>query len=152
MKNLILFYSRSGHNKKVAGELAQMIKADTDEIIDLDPKGFIISGWHAMKQRKTKIAPLKKNLDDYDQIILVSPFWVGGLPPTTRTFLESQPKLKKFALLSISGGGSKNEGFVDKTEKQYSVKIAPRLLISDPEFKKGAYKSALKEFADNLKA
>jgi multimeric flavodoxin WrbA len=150
MKNLVIYYSRSGHNKKIASELAEEIDAEIEEIVDLDPKGFFISGWKAIQKRKTKIASIKNNLGDYDKIILVSPFWVGGLPPATRSFLESQPSLKNFAFLSVSGSGAKNIGYAEAFEKQYNVKGFPRLLISDPEFEKGSYKEALKTFVSDL--
>ncbi len=150
MRKLILYYSRSGHNKKIAQELAKMIEADIEEIIDLDPRGFIISGWQAIQKRKTKIAPLESKLEEYDQVILSTPFWVGGLPPATRTFLENNPELKNFAILSISGSGIKNEGFVDVFEKQYNVKASPRLLISDTDFAKQNYQDQLKNFTEKI--
>ncbi len=135
MKTLIIFFSRSGHNKQFAEELAMEISADIEEIIDQKPKGFIMSGWQSKKKSKTEIAPIGKDPKTYDNVIFITPLWFGGVPPAPRTYVEQHlEKIKSFAMVSVSGNGKDNERYIDELENDYSLNISPRLMISDKEF------------------
>ena len=151
MKTLVVYFSRSGHNRKIAEELTDLISADLEEIVDKDPKGFIISGWQAIRKKKTEINLLSKDPASYDFVILSTPMWVGGMPPAVRMFIDQYLKdIKTFGFLSVSGNGAKNEKYVDALEREYPFKIEPRLLISDPEFAKNLYQSSLRNFAKQV--
>ena len=148
MKYLIAYYSRGGHNLQIAKELKTLLKADIEEIIDLKPKNIFISIWQSLTKQTTEIKEIKNNPKKYDITILITPIWAGSLPPATRTYLKNYlQNFKKLSLLSVSGQGSKNINYIDKLEQEYSVKISPRLLISDYELKTGNYKNKLLQFA-----
>ena len=76
MKTLVVFYSRTGNNKKIAEELAKATKADIDEIVDKkNRKGrlnWLRAGRDSMNKKTTEIES-KKNPNDYDLIVLCTP-------------------------------------------------------------------------------
>ncbi|MEI6498846.1 MAG: flavodoxin domain-containing protein [bacterium] len=153
MKILVVYYSRTGHNRQLAKELAAEVAADIEEIIESKPKGFIMSGWQSMTKAKGEIGKVAMNPGDYDRVILVAPIWFGGISPALRTYIEEYlTKIKTFACLSVSGNGNKNESYIDQLEKEYSLNIRPRLLLSDAELAKNAYSQKLEAFARLLKS
>ena len=152
MKFLITYFSRSGHNKKIANDFASSASCDIYEIIDKKPRGYIMSGFGALHKKKTEINPIEQDLKKYDFIILASPFWAGGVPPATRTFIEQYlQKIKRFGFLSVSGGGEKNTSYLDTLEKEYTLDISPRLLVSDTDFVNKNYQGKLNEFIELIK-
>ena len=153
MKILVTYYSRTGHNKQVAKELAEKISADVDEIIELKPRGFVMSGWQSMRKAKTDIGEISKDPADYDLVILAAPLWFGGISPALRTYIEKYlQRIKTFACLSVSGNGIKNEPYIDELERQYSLKIQPRLLLTDGELLGNTYLEKLNDFVSLLKS
>lgn len=111
MKALVVFYSRTGHTKRIAAMIAELLKADIEELVDKRGRrglmGFLRGGWDAMKQRSTELEPLNHRPGDYDLIFVGTPVWASRPAPAVRTFLESQDlRGKKVALFcTMSGGG-----------------------------------------------
>ncbi len=89
---LVVFYSREGHTKSVAQQLAKKFKADIEEIIDLKkrvgPIAVSAAGKDAVAGNLTKIKPLKLNPKDYDIILIGTPSWFGNVTPAIRTFVK----------------------------------------------------------------
>ena len=107
MKTLVVFYSRTGSTKKIAGDLAKKLDADLDEIIDHTNrsgiKGWILGGRDAMKKSLTEIS-IKKNPKNYDLVVIGTPIWVGASTPAFRTYLtQFKNDLKKAAIFTTSG-------------------------------------------------
>lgn len=144
MKTLIICYSFSGTNRKLAQEMAKKIKADHEEIIELvERKGFwktiLVGGFQSLKKITTPIKDLKKDPKDYERVIVFSPVWAGSVPPATRAFLNKYAgDIKELEMVFACGSGQDNE-----------VKILPQLremikkeglsafFISQGEIKKG---------------
>jgi len=117
MKILIVYYSRSGSNKKLARKIKERLDCEIEEIIDTVNRqgflGFLIGGFHASRKKKTKkktkIQLVQKNPGNYDLTIIITPIWAGMVPPAIRTYIsENKENLKKIAFISISGKGEPN--------------------------------------------
>jgi len=157
MRQLILYYSRTGSNEKLCQELQQKLGCDIEQIIDsVSRKGllnFIKSGFAALTKKTTTIEPIKSNFAYYDLVILGTPFWVGSLPPASRTFLEQyKDKLKRLALISVSGTGTANKNTKAELEAVSGKRFEPYLSISEKQFKQKAYLSELDDFIRVLKS
>ncbi|MFH1248895.1 MAG: NAD(P)H-dependent oxidoreductase [archaeon] len=85
MKTLVVYYSRTGTTKKVASEIASILKCGIEEIIDLKnrsgPIGWINAGRDGMKKILSDISRIKKNPADYDLVIIGTPIWGGNVSP-----------------------------------------------------------------------
>ena len=154
MRQLILYYSRTGKNEQVCQDLKQALSCDMEKIIDrTDRQGlwnFIKAVFAALTKQTTAIEPLKSNFAYYDVIILATPFWVGSLPPATRTFLQQyKDKIKRLALLSISGTGQNNKNAAAELKKLSTKRIELKLIISEEQYQQKTY---LTEFEDYLRA
>lgn len=121
MKILVLFFSRSGRNRKVAQAIAQKLKADIQEIIPLKGYkglfGFIRGGYQATRGKTPAIKPLDKDLAAYDLVIFGTPIWGSRMASPVRTAItENKPKIKKYAFYCTAGGAGQEKAFADVRE------------------------------------
>lgn len=109
MKTLIVYYSYSGHSKKLAEELAKKEGADTSKIKDARRPGTLkayTSGCYAAIFGKPwPILPLERVPAGYERIILISPVWANNPPPAVNAFLETLPEGKTVDVKMVSASG-----------------------------------------------
>lgn len=107
MKILVVFYSKTGKTRQIGNEIAKLLKADVDEIVDLKNRkgiiGWIKSGRDEMKGYQTTIEN-QKDPNQYDLVIIGTPVWAWGSTPAARAYvIKFKDKLKKVAMFSTSG-------------------------------------------------
>ena len=149
MKSLITYYSKTGNTKKIASEIAKILKADVDEIIDLKKRagffGFLIAGKDALFKKTTKIN-FKKNPTNYDLVVIGTPIWAGTITPAVRTYLKNN-KFKKLAFFSTCANKNK-KGF----QQMELLSKKPLVMLDLPAKEiKNNYKTKLNEFCKKLK-
>jgi len=109
MKILVTYYSRTGITKKVAELIAKTLKADTEEIISvanrLGKEVYGLCGKEAFNKTLAEIKPIKKDVSNYDIVILGTPVWCFRMASPIRTYLEkNKSKFKKVAYFATQGG------------------------------------------------
>ncbi len=64
MDTLVVYYSRSGHTKKAAEALSNVLECDIEEVVDTTnrdgPIGYLRSGYQAIRKKSTPIKKTKK--------------------------------------------------------------------------------------------
>jgi len=156
MKSLIVYYSRTGTTKKVADKLADKLKADKEEIIDLKNRkgavGYIIGGKDAMTKKLTKINELKKNPENYDLLIIGTPVWAFTMAPAIRTFLiKIKDYNKKIALFFTAGSSGMKKTLTQMKELLPKSKLTATLALTTSEVVNKGYDKKLDIFIKNLK-
>lgn len=154
MKALVIFYSRTGTTKKLALAIADELKADYEEIIDLKDRsgimGWLASGKDAMKKKITSIKEIKRDIESYGLVIFGSPVWAGSIAPAIRTFLiNNQDKLKKVAFFCTMGGNNPSKTFLQMQELS-SIPIST-LALSTKEVRNDLYKDKLSNYITEIK-
>jgi flavodoxin len=112
MKKLVVYYSLSnGNTKRIAKQIAQSIDADLAEIETVEPYTGNYNAIVDQGQREVNagfqpaIKPLKKNLEDYDEIIVGTPTWWYTMAPAVLTFLSGNDfSNKKLSFFQTHGG------------------------------------------------
>lgn len=155
MKTLVVFYSRTGNNKKIADLIKEKIGGDIEEIIDLKNRkgliGWIRSGMDASLKRETKIKDMVSDPENYDMIIVGTPVWAGSITPALLTYLNrNKDKIKDYALFSVSGFGEKNRKISAVIKSILKKEPKAVLFISDKELKKKLYSNQLNDFIKNI--
>ncbi|MFC1637569.1 flavodoxin family protein [Candidatus Margulisiibacteriota bacterium] len=155
MNTLIVYYSRTGTNEKLALEAGERLMAQVEKLIDKNKRegffSFLRCGFDAARKKLTKLAPLTNDPKDFELVVLATPLWAGSLPPAARTFLaEQRNKLNKLALISISGIGAGNKKVMADIEKTLAKKPAAALLLTRKEFADKSYQAKLKTFLSSL--
>jgi len=133
MKELVLFYSYSGHTKKAAEKSAQDNNFDICEITDKKrPNKFAAytaGCFKAMKGSSREINPLMidgNNLkfEDYDIINIYAPIWAGHPAPSMNGALKLLPSGTKVKLYMISASGESKKDNITKRVQALGLEIA----------------------------
>jgi len=111
---LCIYYSRRGRTKRIMGEIAAALDAELVEITDGVKRtgviGFWRSGMDAMRKstRFLEKFETKREIKDYDLVIVGTPVWAGRCSSITREFLKKYGKdLNRVAYL-ITRSNEKN--------------------------------------------
>lgn len=110
MKIIVIFYSYTGHTRKIAQDMASKENADIYEIKERKLRNkfnaYVFGSFQAMKQKKADIAPINIDLQLYDKIIIMMPIWAGFPAPSINNVIEILPAGKEVEVISISASGS----------------------------------------------
>lgn len=155
MKTLVIYYSRTGTTKKVGKKIAQMLKCDSEEIIDTKNRdgifGYIKSGMEAGFKRGTVIKQIKKNPAKYGLVIIGTPVWAGTMASAVRTYIkENKNKFKKVAFFCTMGGSGSKRTF-KAMEGLCKKKPAVLLVLTTKEVIKEEHIQKIKKFVKAIK-
>jgi flavodoxin len=124
MNTVVLYYSYSGHSKKVAEKLARTQSAELVEIKTMVrrpmPLLFVYDCALALMHRAVAIQPITQELSAYDMITLVSPVWASNPAPAFNAAVKLLPKGKKVQVIMVSSSGS---GATKRSEKATKHRI-----------------------------
>lgn len=145
-KNLVIYYSRTGNNKKVAEIIKDNIKADIEEIIELKNRlgffGFIKSGFDSVLKREGVIKNINHNPIAYEKVFIVTPTWAGNLTPAIRTVLKNN-EFNELYFVTCCGS---NPGKIFNEMESLAKKPKACLTLTADDLKKKNYLSKIKEF------
>jgi flavodoxin len=148
-KILVAYYSRNGHTKKIATEIANRLNADIDEIIDLKDRSGI-TGWLGAGKdalfRTSTIIRADKSPEKYDKVIIGTPVWAGKATPAIREYLKK--KLPKRVAFFCTYGVNPTITF---SEMERISKIKPLGTISVQDMKIIDCKEELDKFCKGIK-
>ena len=156
MQTLIVYFSRTGHTKKVGDELAKALPGDVEEIVDTvnraGPVGWLMSGREGGGRKLAKIVPAKKDASQYDIVVVGTPIWAGNMSSPVRTYLtENKAKFKSVAFYCTEGSKGSEKAFAEM-EEIAGKKPKATLAINMADIKTGADGEKVKKFAADLKA
>jgi len=153
-KILIVYYSKSGHTKKIAEELASLCNADIEAI---KPYNDGDSGWRCLSaiiatgmRKGSAIEHQKYNPGDYDLVILGTPIWMWKTTSFTSQYIEENTKrIRNVAFFCTEGGSGDDKAFRQMAE---SLGRQPKatLTVTEQELKDQSYPAKLQAFTDNL--
>lgn len=108
-KILIVYYSRTGHVRRIAQELAARCGADIEEIRDPTKRagvfGFMRCAIEAIREKLAPIAPTTTNVKGFDLVVLGTPVWASHVSSPMRSFVQAHAaELKRIALFCTQGG------------------------------------------------
>ena len=158
MKALVVYYSRTGNTKFVAGKIAQELGADIEEIIDKKNRfgliGFLLAGVDAFRGKKTKIAETKKNPSEFDLIVVGTPNWVARPSPAVRTYLSKYDLAgKKVATFCTTDGYSGGEKVIEKIRALIpNSDSTEHLVVLKPTENKADTENKISEWCNRLKS
>ena len=112
MRNLVVFYSLEGNTRLIAESIAKAINADVLELktkkkySDKGFKKYFWGGKSVIFKEKPELLYLDKDINQYDNIFIGTPIWVGTYAPPLNTFLK-----KNIGLFACHGGGGATKFF-----------------------------------------
>ncbi len=156
MKTLVVFYSRDGHTKRIALSLADLLKADCEELIDLANRrgirGWLFAGRDAMRRKLTRLQKSAKPPADYDLVVIGSPVWAGNITPAVRTYLaEYGRQIKRAAFFCSKGGTAAKNLFPEMSAAAGGQRPLATLEVKEADEKTGIATHKIIQFADEIK-
>jgi flavodoxin len=156
-KILVVFYSRTGHTKKIALDLAKKIDADTEEVVDTKDRsgamGYMIAGKDASGEKTTEILPSTANPANYTLVVIGTPIWAWNMTPAIRAYITAHKAEFKNVAFFTSAGSTKPDKIVKKLEalSGKTAKASAGFFDKDQTEKhKAAYAGKLDAFAKAL--
>ncbi|MFC4762900.1 flavodoxin family protein [Dyella koreensis] len=151
---LVVYYSRSGTTRRVAGQLAEKLGADLLAVQDTQPRrglsGYLRSVLEVMSRSLPAIVPTCTPLSSYDLIVLGAPVWMGRLSSPMRRFLNDHaPQIRKAAFFTTMGGKDAQRAFADMQELLGQPPMAT-LAITHAKVIHGQCLAPIRDFADEL--
>lgn len=154
MKILVVYYSRTGHTKKIGDMMADDLKCDHEEIVDLKKRtgfwGWFSLGKDATKKDITKIESPKNNPSSYDMVVIGTPIHSWGLSSPVRTYIrENKDKFKNVAFFCTCGGSGMERAFQDM-ETESGKKPVAIMAIRERDLKEKKYSEKINQFIKSI--
>lgn len=152
---LVVFHSRTGTTRRVAQAIADSLKADIGEIVDLKKRtglfGYLGAGRDALRRTLTPIDEPTNDPTEYDLVIVGTPVWAGRMSSPARSYLDRHNGRFGAVGFFCTCGGKNNEAalFADMAEV---AGCAPRavLAVTDAEESKGNAWEKVRAFEEAL--
>jgi len=111
-ETVVVYYSRVGKTRRIAEQLAAILKADLEEIREMKDRagflGLLSAGMDACLKRKVALARAP-SIAGRKTVVLGMPVWAFGPPPPVRAWLRTADlggkKLCAFCTFRALGGG-----------------------------------------------
>jgi len=150
MRALVVFYSRTGHTRKVALEIAKVLKCDTEEISEPAGRsgilGYIKSGYEASRAIRVHIRKPEHDPSKYGLVVVGTPVWGWNVSSPVRAYLSANSgKLRKAAFFCACGG-QPGKAF-ESMERAAGARPVATLKVTESDVASGVYKEKAREFA-----
>lgn len=141
MKRIVIFFSRTGTTRRLAGMIAQRLQCDSEEIVPCKEYsgivGYVRAGYEALFNRTPLINEPKCSLKDYDLVLIGTPVYAARMAGPMRTFLSacqgSVQRVALFATCQGSGCESTFEGIEELIGLKATVRFCIRVVELDSE-------------------
>lgn len=156
MGALVVYFSRSGHTRLVAHEVARQCGAELDEIreVSLHPGtwGHWRAAWHVLTQAEPPIQPCGKDPSRYDTVIIGTPIWIGQPAPAVRSYLRQHAHhLKRVAFFYTEGGSGERKAFGELARLCGKTPVAT-LAVTDKQLPAPLHWDAVYHFTAQMSA
>lgn len=116
MKILVTFFSRTGHNTRIAKEIARRCDAHLDAICPQHPAASWIATWRyhweVVIQAEPPIQKPARNPANYDLVVIGVPISRVGLAPPVRSYVRQYAdRIQQVAFFCAEGTGMDQPGF-----------------------------------------
>ena len=111
-KYKVVYFTRTGNSRRIAERLGDKLSCRVIEITDNmnweGIWGFLKGGYYASKNKVVAIKT-SEEIGDYDELIVISPLWAGGITPDVKELFKTVEKDKVHLVVASKGSKIKNE-------------------------------------------
>ncbi|MGQ8336629.1 flavodoxin family protein [Sunxiuqinia sp. A32] len=107
MKTLLISYSYTGNNEKIAIALASELSVKHIQLKEKKPRNNFRISLDLIFNRYPKLQPAEYPVEDFELVVFIGPVWMGMAAFPFRTcFKVVKDKIQNYAYVSISGGAT----------------------------------------------
>jgi len=153
MRQLVVYYSRTGTTRKIAEAVAEVLKCDVEEIRDLKNRagvlGWLSSGMDATLKRLTRIEKPVKPPELFDVTVIGTPVWNSTVSTPVRTYIvEYRDRFKQVAFFCTQYG-SKSDA-LKEMEALCGRKPVATLMLRRSQVETGDYADVVRQFCAQI--
>jgi flavodoxin len=153
---LVVYYSRSGHTRQLAKEVAKQLGADLEEIREQGSNNgfwsYWRSGWQVLTRAEPPIAPASNDPALYDRVVIGTPIWIQHPAPAVRTWVRHHaPSFKQVAFFCTEGGNGDRQAFGELSRLCGKLPIAT-LTVTEKQLPAELHADQLKHFRAQMSA
>ena len=147
---LVVYYSRSGLTRRIAGEIVESLGCDVEEVVDMKSRSGVL-GWFGAGRdggagNLTQIGPVERDASGYGLVVLGTPIWNGDVSAPIRTYIvENRERLPDVAFFSTQDG-DENRAFETMEKLCGRAPVAAVQLRKAKEIEAGKYMVKLDRF------
>jgi flavodoxin len=153
VKDIVVYFTGTGKNKKVAEAIKEHLECDVIEVKDKLKRDFLRDSFYSLIGAFAEIEPKTFDFKDYKRVFIVTPIWAFNIPAPMRTFLTRNKdaiKDKEIVFVSSCGLGEKNRSVINKLSKVIGKNVSASLLIEETNVDSQTYKDIISKFLDNI--
>jgi flavodoxin len=156
MKTLVVYYSRSGHTKQMAREIAHKCRADLEPIREERDRsglwGYWVSAWQSLVHEAAPILPTQRDPSQYDLVVIGTPVWDWCLAPPVRSYaLRHASRFKQVAFFCTEGGSGHERVFEELTRICGKTPVAT-VAVTERQLPEPEHSEPLRGFVARLAA
>ncbi len=155
MKTLVVFYSLTGATKKVARELARVLKADLHEIESTKSYegfwGFFRGGRDSWRDHLAPVEAGGVSPGDYDLVVLGGPVWAGRAAPPLRRYIQDHKGEFKQVGLFLTEGGSPPKKAFDQLESMVGKRPVATMTVLNRTVAVNDFEADIADFAGPIR-
>lgn len=153
-KILVVYYSRTGYTRTIAGRVARACGADLDQIEDYKTRagawGYMRSAVGAVMHLDAPILRPRNEPGGYDLILIGTPVWCRNVPGPVRTYIkENRQAFRRVAFFCTYGGSGQSKVLRDLEILAGRPALAT-FAITDSEVASKLYNRRLSKFVAKL--
>ncbi|HEY9489932.1 MAG TPA: hypothetical protein VIQ51_16450 [Chryseosolibacter sp.] len=129
MKTLIVYYSFTQNNEKLAKHLHKMLNCDIVKLETVRQRSGLSIILDLMFHRSPALKTVPYYLRDYDHVIFIAPIWAGRIAMPLKAFLaKEKSNIKRYSFVTVCGG---TPGQKEKIKKELAsvLNIMPENVI-----------------------
>ena len=105
MKTLIVYYSHTANNEKLALELQRLLDCNILKIEEINKRTGLTILLDLVFGRMPAVRFSPSDLIKYDHIVFVAPIWVGKIATPLKTFLfNEKSNILEYSFITLCGG------------------------------------------------
>lgn len=152
---LVVFFSRTGTTRRLAGALAGMMSADIEEICDFTERrgalGYLRCVIDSWRKRPAEIVPAGLDPSQYDLVLVGTPVWAGAVSAPVRAYLlQNRSRFRHVGFFCIFGGLGAGTAFDEMRALAGKAPVA-QCKVRAAEVQRGAVAASLVLFVSVLK-
>jgi len=152
---VVVYFSRDGHTRSVAREIADACSAEIDEITERGdrrgPRGYLRSALEAVLGWCPDLKPARHTPEPDDLLVIGTPIWFWNMASPVRSYLEAhRGRFGRVAFFCTCGGSGQDKVLHDLKTLCHRRPIAS-LALTESECEQGAHAAVLADFVRELR-
>lgn len=130
MKNLIVYYSFTRNNEKIAEYLRTQLSCHVAKIETVKKRSGLSILFDLLFNRKPAVKTIPYYLWNYEHVIFIAPIWAGKIATPLKSFLTREKEnIRSYSFITLCGGGNPKQKENIQKELSSIVQKEPTRLL-----------------------